>query len=282
LEGFIPGLSGAVISLSKILQQEPKILQGRTAAYTLSLQKKTMVNTYKVTGLTCDACNYKVKHLLGQVPAVENVDISADRTAVNIQVSADLSLPQLQAALKDYPKYQIEEMEVAVEPVLATTRGDMLWCMLTTYKPLLLIFGYILGVSVLLAKNWMDGMHYFMAGFFLVFSFFKFLNLRAFADSYAMYDIVAARFRPWGFIYPFVELGLGLAYLTNFQPILTNWVALVVMSVSIIGVLESVFNRRKIRCACLGTVFNLPMSTVTIIEDALMIAMSGWMLYAMS
>jgi hypothetical protein len=56
----------------------------------------------------------------------------------------------------------------------------------------------------------------------------------------------------------------------------------VVMSLSIIGVLESVFNHRKIRCACLGTVFNLPMSTVTIIEDALMIAMSGWMLYSMS
>jgi copper chaperone CopZ len=239
-----------------------------------------MVHTYKVTGLTCDACNYKVKHLLGQVPAVENVEISADRSEASIQMSQHLSLTQLQASLKDYPKYQILEKSQPESKAPTEVEGNKSW--FTTYQPLLLIFGYILGVSVLLAKNWMDGMHYFMAGFFLVFSFFKFLNLRAFADSYAMYDIVAARFRPWGFIYPFVELGLGLAYLTNFQPILTNWVALVVMSLSIIGVLESVFNHRKIRCACLGTVFNLPMSTVTIIEDAMMIAMSGWMLYSMS
>jgi hypothetical protein len=51
------------------------------------------------------------------------------------------------------------------------------------------------------------------------------------------------------------------------------------MGVSIIGVVRSVMNKRKIRCACLGAVFNLPMSTVTIIEDALMIVMSGAMIY---
>jgi hypothetical protein len=50
------------------------------------------------------------------------------------------------------------------------------------------------------------------------------------------------------------------------------------MSVSILGVLQSVFDNKKIQCACLGAVFNLPMSTVTIIEDALMIVMSGYMI----
>ena len=50
------------------------------------------------------------------------------------------------------------------------------------------------------------------------------------------------------------------------------------MTISIIGVLQSVLNKKKIQCACLGTVFNLPMSTVTIIEDALMIVMSGIMI----
>ena len=59
---------------------------------------------------------------------------------------------------------------------------------------------------------------------------------------------------------------------------LTNAVTLIVMSVSIIGVLQSLANKKKIRCACLGAVFNLPMSTITIIEDALMIGMSFVML----
>ncbi|NCU04658.1 MAG: heavy-metal-associated domain-containing protein, partial [Chitinophagaceae bacterium] len=43
----------------------------------------------------------------------------------------------------------------------------------------------------------------------------------------------------------------------------------------------SVLNKRKIRCACLGAVFNLPMSTITIIEDGLMIIMSIAMLFLM-
>lgn len=53
------------------------------------------------------------------------------------------------------------------------------------------------------------------------------------------------------------------------------------MGISMIGVLQAVLNKRKIECACLGAVFKLPMSTVTIIEDALMMMMSGAMLYSL-
>jgi hypothetical protein len=117
-----------------------------------------------------------------------------------------------------------------------------------------------------------------MAGFFLVFSFFKMLNLKGFAESYVMYDVVAKRLPAWAYIYAFTELALGIAFLINFNPLVTNSLTFIVMSISIIGVLQSVLNKKKIQCACLGAVFNLPMSTVTIIEDALMIAMSAWML----
>jgi hypothetical protein len=71
---------------------------------------------------------------------------------------------------------------------------------------------------------------------------------------------------------------LGIAFLTGFNPLTTNSVTFLVMSISIIGVLQSVLNKKKIQCACLGAIFNLPMSTVTIIEDALMIIMSGLMI----
>ncbi len=104
------------------------------------------------------------------------------------------------------------------------------------------------------------------------------LNLKAFAENYSSYDIIAKRFAGWGFVYAFVELALGVAYAINFEPLLTNTIAFVVMLVSMVGVLQSVLSKRKIQCACLGTVFNLPMSTVTIIEDGLMIAMSGIMI----
>lgn len=53
------------------------------------------------------------------------------------------------------------------------------------------------------------------------------------------------------------------------------------MSVSIFSVLQSVMNKRKIKCACLRIVFNLPMSTVTIVENTIMVAMSVGMLILM-
>jgi len=68
------------------------------------------------------------------------------------------------------------------------------------------------------------------------------------------------------------------AYLSGFQPTATNAVTLVVMSVGTVGVVRTLLARRKIRCACLGAVFNLPMSYVTLAEDALMAAMAAVML----
>ena len=93
-----------------------------------------------------------------------------------------------------------------------------------------------------------------------------------------MYDVLAKKIPAWAYLYAFVEFGLGIAFLIDFNPILTNSLTLVVMTISIIGVLQSVLNKQKIQCACLGAVFNLPMSTVTIIEDGIMILMSAVML----
>jgi hypothetical protein len=152
----------------------------------------------------------------------------------------------------------------------------------TTYRPLLLILAYLLAASVLvqLPKNGWEGVHwhetmrYFMAGFFLIFSFFKLLDISAFADAYADYDVLARCWRGWGLIYPFVELALGLAYLANWNPLLTNWATLIVMGFSVIGVIQAKLHKRSIRHVGFGTVFKLPMSTVTIIEDVGMVAMA--------
>ncbi len=155
--------------------------------------------------------------------------------------------------------------------------------MLETYKPLIIIFLFIAGVSTItsVSDGVLDGMGWmnnFMAGFFIVFAFFKMLDLRGFADSYAMYDLLAKRVKAYGYVYPFIELGLGIAYLTSFFPAFTYIATIVIMGFSSIGVIQSVLNKSKIRCACLGSVFNLPMSTVTIIEDLLMVAMAAVML----
>jgi hypothetical protein len=62
--------------------------------------------------------------------------------------------------------------------------------------------------------------------------------------------------------------------------LLVNSITLIVMVVGAIGVVRSLTQRQQIRCACLGTVFNLPMSVVTLTEDALMAGMAAVMLLA--
>jgi copper chaperone CopZ len=236
-----------------------------------------MTHTYKLTGMTCGNCEAKVKSSLILLPNVTTVDVSKENQTATISMDKHISLTTLQNALdKKFTITATEHNETAEQ-----AKG---W--LATYKPILLIFGYITTITIIAATkqgtiDWMHAMNIFMAGFFLTFSFFKMLDLKGFADSYSMYDVVAKKIKAWGFIYAFIELALGIAYATNFQPLLTNIVTLGVMIVSIVGVLQSVLSKRKIQCACLGAVFNLPMSTVTIIEDALMIAMSGAMLLSL-
>lgn len=225
--------------------------------------------------MTCSSCEAKVKSALLTLPDVTNVEVT--RTTATITMEKHIGLKALQRAIGEKGNYTIstEHHNEGVEQAKS-------W--LETYKPILLIFTYITGISLissfhLFTFDGLEGfMSVFMAGFFLTFSFFKMLNLKGFADSYVMYDILAKRFPAWAYIYAFVELVLGISYTVNFNPFITNLTTLIVMSVSIVGVLQSVLNKKKIQCACLGAVFNLPMSTVTIIEDALMIVMSATML----
>jgi hypothetical protein len=110
-----------------------------------------------------------------------------------------------------------------------------------TYYPLALLLAFLTGLVALAewrsgSFEWMRAMSHFMGGFFLAFSFFKLLDVRAFADAYAGYDILARRSRAYALAYPFVELTLGVAYLANLWPLATNLATLLVMSVSSVGV----------------------------------------------
>ncbi|QDW27379.1 heavy-metal-associated domain-containing protein [Pedobacter sp. KBS0701] len=239
-----------------------------------------MKHTYQLTGMTCGGCENKVKSSLLILPDVTTVEVSKEANTATISMDKHIGLDSLQQALGGADsKYQISAAHHN-----ETLEEAKSWA--ETYKPILLIFGYVTAISLVVswqdnAINFMVFMRIFMAGFFLTFSFFKMLNLKAFAESYAMYDIVAKKFSTWGYIYAFIELGLGLSFALNLSPAIVNWVTLIVMTISILGVLESVLNKKKIQCACLGAVFNLPMSTLTIVEDAIMIAMSAAMLVLM-
>ncbi len=232
--------------------------------------------------MTCSGCIAFIKNKLSAHPDIMNAELVLPDTA-SITLHKHVFDDELQKTIGINSKYRI--IEVPNIQTIQSKKSLSVKEWINTYKPLLLISLFITSISFLSALdsgsvNGMFWMQNLMAGFFIVFSFFKLLNLRGFKESYQKYDVLAKRLPVYGFIYPFIELTLGIAYLTGFNMIATNSVTILVMGFSAIGVAQSVFNKRDIQCACLGDVFNLQMSTVTLIEDLIMITMAiGHLLY---
>lgn len=154
----------------------------------------------------------------------------------------------------------------------------------STYKPLALVVAYIVGGTVFAESFydqflWSRAMTWFMGFFFVAFAFFKLLDVSKFADAFATYDVIGKRSRIYGLGYPFIELGLGLLFLSGRFLLAANMLTLFIMAVGLVGVIGAVRRKQTIQCACLGTVFNLPMSIVTIIENSTMILMAAAMIW---
>lgn len=235
------------------------------------MQTTLQKQIFAVSGMTCEACEYKIKHVLGKIDGVENVETELTSGQTTIETNRRLSLDELKLALKPHTKYGIE-LVVENQQTVANSQASSTESTLSTYYPLFLIFAFITVVAFLTADQTAGRLHNFMAGFFLVFSFFKLLNIKGFAESFAMYDLAAMRIPVYGKIYPFLELALGLLCLIHYEPKTVYWADIILMGFGNLGVISSVLDKKKIKCACLGTVFNLPMSTVTIIENTIMIA----------
>ena len=262
-----------------------------------------MDQTYDISGMHCASCVERISAALKPFAQAVRVTLNPPQAVLTEARTRDVTA--LAAALAKVGGYHLKpaapRSDVAGAPGQQPPRDDRatkilpgiaaaaspvnddakvgLESWLATYYPLLLIAGYIAVASLagtfasgtFNAESWMLN---FMAGFFLVFSAFKFLDPTGFADAYSTYDLLAQRWRGYGFIYPFLELGLGLAYLFRFQPELTHLATIALMGFSSLGVIGALRQKRTIQCACLGTVLKLPMSTITLAEDLGMAGMA--------
>jgi copper chaperone CopZ len=226
------------------------------------------MTTYAVSGMTCGGCASKVEKTLKAIAGDVTVTLDPPRAIVK----TNTPLVMLNEALGSVGKYRLSEAEAPAAPIAAITTPAF---DIKAYYPLFLVIGLVAFASFA-GQSWMMS---FMAGFYIVFGAFKLLDIPAFANSYARYDIIAKVFKPWGYAYPFVELALGFAFLFWFEMHAAAWIALVLSLIGAVGVIQSVMRKETIQCACLGTVFNLPMSTVTIVENLGMAAMAAWMLF---
>jgi copper chaperone CopZ len=220
---------------------------------------------FAITGMTCNGCRTKVEKALAAMLPDVTVTLDPPRAVTTAKVGAE----QVNAALTPIGKYRASELGGS------GTADAPSW--FATYYPLLLVMALI-AIVPLATGTFMGWMMGFMAGFYIVFGAFKLLDVPAFARSYAQYDIIAKHVPAWGYAYPFVELALGFGFLFWLDMRLLSWAALILSLIGAAGVIQANLSKQTIQCACLGTVFKLPMSVVTVVENLGMAAMAAWML----
>nr|WP_299072920.1 MauE/DoxX family redox-associated membrane protein [uncultured Allomuricauda sp.] len=237
-----------------------------------------MKHTYTVTGMTCEGCVASVQEKLSGLDGVTNVSVDLETSSAHITMERHISLREFSAVLPN--KYAIQESQSEVVSTVGEMMGEKSkWVQL---RPLFLIFAYLFTASILLNfKDWNLGeaMLDFMGLFYIVFSFFKFLDLKGFLESFRMYDPLAKTIPVYGWIYPFLELGLGLLFLMRVQVTAALIITVVILGITTFGVTKTLLDKKSIRCACLGTALKLPMTEATFIENAIMLVMAFWMLF---
>jgi len=249
----------------------------------------TQTQTYHIAGMTCNGCRTDVDNKLNAMPQVSNATVNLANEEAVIQSDKPVTAAQLQQVLP--AKYtvtqlvtldKIGEEHAFAKPAYQTDRAEQPQSKLQQLKPLFMILGYISIASVLLHRadwNWQEMMLDFMGLFYIVFSFFKLLDLKGFPVSFSMYDPLAKVLPVYAWIYPFLETALGLLFLLRFQIPVALVVTIIILSVTTVGVTKTLLDKKAITCACLGTGLKLPMTEATFIENAIMIAMAVTMLF---
>ena len=238
-----------------------------------------MKSILQISGMTCEGCRLSVEDKLSTLNGVDNVHVDLTRGQAVIYSKNPVSLSLIKETLP--PKYSL----INEEDVNLDTHSDITIkaSKIQQLKPLFIILGYIFIASILLNyKNWnsSNAMLDFMGLFYIIFSFFKILDVKGFSMSFRMYDPLAKQAPIYGYIYPFIEVILGLMFLIRYEVNIALILTLIVLGITTIGVTQTLLNKRSIKCACLGTTLNLPMTEATFIENALMIIMAFSLIFS--
>ena len=223
----------------------------------------------KVSGMTCTGCKETVTRALENIDQVKSVTVSLKNGSAIIEAENEPSIETLQQSLPE--KYQIQRNN-SYKPISQSKDRSYL----RDLYPLFLILFYITIASLIISwnKSTDSFMIDFMGLFFIVFSFFKFLDYKNFPNSFSMYDPLAKSIPAYGWIYPFIETMLGLMFLSRINIILSLALTIGILGITTIGVIKVLYNKENIQCACLGTAIKLPMTIATLIENGIMIVMA--------
>jgi hypothetical protein len=149
---------------------------------------------------------------------------------------------------------------------------------LTDYAPVFIVFGAAFAAALAL---WSYGAYFMpalMGMVLFVFATFKLVNIAGFAKGLQKYDPLAGRYAAFGFAVPFLEMGLALVYLGGAAGFVTHVLLLLYALYNAVTVRLALRRGLDVRCACLGTALNLPLSSVTFYENVFMAIMAVGMI----
>ena len=154
-----------------------------------------------------------------------------------------------------------------------------------TYTPVIAVFG-MTALMALAASQAAFGSPFTMraAEWFIAFSMgvlalLKLRDIESFSSMFLNYDLLARRWVPYGYIYPFAEGLAGLLMIAGVWKWLSIPLALFIGGIGAVSVFKAVYiDKRKLKCACVGGDSNVPLGFISLTENLMMIAMAIWML----
>lgn len=153
-----------------------------------------------------------------------------------------------------------------------------------SYTPVIAVF--VVAALAALAINWLTGMamvgvmfvERFIAVAMMLLAMLKLQDVDRFATMFLGYDLLAKRYVPYAYFYPFAELGAGVLMLAGVLSWLSIPVALFIGGIGAVSVFKAVYvDKRELKCACVGGNSNVPLGFVSLTENVMMVAMAVWM-----
>jgi cation transport ATPase len=220
--------------------------------------------------MTCDGCVETVEDSLRKFEDIDHVKVSLEKNEISIISNRNLDIDDLQNLLPE--KYTVNKSLEKNKHIQneEKTKIKQLW-------PLFLSLIYVFVGTILINHSSLEPkkmMTDFMGLFFILFSFFKLLDIRGFSRSFSMYDVLAKRISFYGLVYPFIEMILGVMFLFQNHIYYALLITFIILTSTTIGVIQTLILKRSIKCACLGTVLDLPMTEATLIENSIMLSMT--------
>ena len=236
-----------------------------------------MQAVYKVEGMTCQGCADNIQNGLNNQSFINKANVSLQESKLTIDSDSTLDINSLNSIVSTLGNYKIRPNTTNILSEIVNY--------FTSKKPIVIALSIVILSSLAMQisdetfslNKWFMS---YMGIFFIIFSFLKLLNVSGFSMTFKKYDLISKIIPPYATSYPFIELSLGIIFLTQTQSILiyANAFTLIFMVSQTIGIIWSLSKSEQIQCACMGSAVDVPLSSLTVVENITMIAMATYMI----